>query len=314
MPTAPLLSIGIIFKNEARCIERCLQSLEPLRSAVCCELVMADTGSSDASRQIAERYADEVFDFEWVDDFAAARNAVMDRCHGKWYFSIDCNEWLDADILELTAFIRGRNQANFAFVSIRNYFSAELESGGSYSDFYTARILRMSTGQRFHNAIHETWTVCEPFEWLTRTILHHDGYFFQDPQARKNKEKRNMTLLRKRLAENPEDLAILVQCVESGGNDEKFMEYIRRAVKIVKERKSPQLTLGAGLLCHAVGAALARELPELEEWLALAQTMFPHSMFTLVDINHMVFMHAYQEKKWEKPSAAAKDIGKGSKN
>ena len=54
----PLLTVGIIFKNELRCLERCLKSLQPLREAISCEVVMADTGSSDGSREIAERYAD----------------------------------------------------------------------------------------------------------------------------------------------------------------------------------------------------------------------------------------------------------------
>ena len=55
MKTAPLLSIGMIFKNEERCLERCLKSLQPLRDAVPCELVMADTGAEDGSRTIAEQ-------------------------------------------------------------------------------------------------------------------------------------------------------------------------------------------------------------------------------------------------------------------
>ena len=54
----PFLSIGIIFKNEIRCLERCVKSLAPLREAVPCELVMADTGSNDGSREVAEQYAD----------------------------------------------------------------------------------------------------------------------------------------------------------------------------------------------------------------------------------------------------------------
>ena len=309
--TAPLLSIGLIFKNEERCLERCLKSLEPLRKAIPCELVMADTGATDNSRAIAEQYADEVFDFEWIDDFAAARNAVMDRCHGRWYFSIDCDEWLDEDIRELIAFVKGRKKVDFALLSIRNYFSAELDLGGFYSDFYTARLVRMSAGQRYHGVIHETWTVREPVEWLTHTILHHDGYFLQDPQARKKKEKRNMTLLRKRLAEEPENLTTLLQCIESGRNDENFLQYIRRAVEIVKKGKAQHLNRGMCILCHAVGIALSRELPELEEWIALAQTMFPDSVFTLVDINHMVFMNAYQEKEWEKAIRSGEGYRKG---
>ena len=78
----PLLSIGMIFKNEVRCLERCLHSLQPLREAVPCQLVMADTGSDDGSREIAAQYADVLFDFPWVNDFSAARNAVLDRCTG----------------------------------------------------------------------------------------------------------------------------------------------------------------------------------------------------------------------------------------
>ena len=68
----PFFSIGIIFKNEIRCLERCLKSLQPLKNAIPCEIVMADTGSTDGSREIAEQYADVLFDFEWVDDFSAA--------------------------------------------------------------------------------------------------------------------------------------------------------------------------------------------------------------------------------------------------
>jgi len=102
----PLLSIGIIFKNEIRCLERCLKSFQPLREAIPCEIVMADTGSIDGSRYVAERYADILFDFPWIDDFSAARNAVMDRCSGKWYLSIDADEWLDGDITELVEILR----------------------------------------------------------------------------------------------------------------------------------------------------------------------------------------------------------------
>ena len=80
----PLLTIGLIVKDEIRCIERCLKALQPLREAVPCEVIVADTGSTDGTRKVAEQYADLVFDFPWINDFAAARNAVMDRSSGSW--------------------------------------------------------------------------------------------------------------------------------------------------------------------------------------------------------------------------------------
>lgn len=125
MERKPVLSIGIIFKNEIRCLERCLKSLQPLREALPCELVMADTGSDDGSREVARAYADILFDFPWINDFSAARNAVMDRCSGKWYFSIDADEWLDEDVSALVEFFSPGSEepkTDICAVMERNYY------------------------------------------------------------------------------------------------------------------------------------------------------------------------------------------------
>ena len=122
MPT-PLISIGIIFKNDIRCIERCLKALQPLRDAVPAELVIADTGSTDGSREVAEKYADILIDFPWIDDFAAARNSVLKRCSGKWFMFVDTDEYLDEDVSELVRFLRGskKRPEMGATVVVRNY-------------------------------------------------------------------------------------------------------------------------------------------------------------------------------------------------
>ncbi len=300
MKTAPLLSIGMIFKNEERCLERCLKSLQPLRDAVPCELVMADTGAEDGSRTIAEQYADEVFDFAWVDDFAAARNAVMDRCRGKWYLTIDCDEWLDADFSELLAFLKSKNRADFAFVIQRNYFSAELEQSEAFNDFRALRLVRMAAGERYHGAIHESWGFREPAARLTRTILHHDGYLFITPEASKKKTERNMKLLRKRLKEEPDSLRTLNQCIESGGRDADLTYYVRHAVEVVQTGRDHWQRYGGLIMRHAVEHARTREMPELNEWIDYAKTQFPGSIYTLVDINYNAFLTVYDDKEWEK--------------
>ena len=82
-----------------------MKSLEPLRKAVPCELVMADTGSTDGSRAVAEKYADILFDFPWCDDVAAARNEAHRHARGGWVLSIDADETVQGgerqDIREL---------------------------------------------------------------------------------------------------------------------------------------------------------------------------------------------------------------------
>ena len=107
------LSVAIIFKNEIRCLERCLKSLQPLRERLSLQIVMADTGSDDGSRAVAERYADVLFDFPWINDFAAARNAVLDRCEGKWTLVIDCDEWVDRNTGELVKFLHSKQAQTY---------------------------------------------------------------------------------------------------------------------------------------------------------------------------------------------------------
>ena len=60
-------------------------------AAVCDELVVVDTGSTDDTKMVAADHGAKVFDFEWIDDFSAARNYSFEQCTGQWIL------WLDAD-------------------------------------------------------------------------------------------------------------------------------------------------------------------------------------------------------------------------
>lgn len=229
----PQLSIGIIFKDDIRSLERCLKALEPLRKAVPCELVMADTGSTDGSREIAQRYADLLFDFPWVNDFSAARNAVMDRCSGVWYLTVDSDEYLDPDISELMQYVTATEKKcrPFGYVIVRNYRTREMRPDDS-SDFSALRLVRMDTGSRYEGAIHERLvkaagaTVVN----LKHTIFHHDGYATDDMSNSVNKLERNLVLLRQELVKHPDDPVRLLQCIESSlYHPEERKEYIRKS-------------------------------------------------------------------------------------
>lgn len=294
-----ILSIGIIFKNEIRCLERCVQSLQPLRDALPCQLVMADTGSDDGSREIAEKYADIFFDFPWINDFAAARNAVLDRCTGVWFMWMDADEWLDTDWSDLKEFlnqVENWNQYGLVDMKIRSYVSEDIIQG-DYSDFRTCRMFRRDLGLRFEGAIHEhlVGKVYSPSYQLQQTFLHHDGYVGFGGEKGKAKRKRNMELLEKALEKEPENLLTLQQCIDSSLGD---MEYIQRAVDGV-EKKHPQWKeLGPAIYRSAVSVSMQEAPEKREKWIKRARELFPDSIFTRMDVSYFQFFTLIQQKQY----------------
>lgn len=318
----PVLSIGMIFKNEIRCLERCMKSLQPLRDAIPCELVMADTGSSDGSREVAEQYADVFFDFPWINDFSAARNAVMDRSSGKWFFSIDCDEWLDEDISGLVKFLTGKDSRSHAVagLTVRNYTEKEFEM---YNDMVGVRLLRMDTGVRFRGSIHESFDFGSKGAKLFRTltVLHHDGYVADGGPWGAEKQERNMTLLEQQLERTPDDLRTLVECVESARDAGEQERYLRRAVAGVKEKSPRWDSYGPPILRYDVIVAMNRHLTEVNERAELCMELFPQSPYTRIDVSYaMVRVLSEQEKfseliPWgERYAEGMAEYQKGSKD
>ena len=85
------ISLCMIVKNESAVLARCLDTVADL----CDEIVIVDTGSTDNTKEIAARYTDKIYDFEWVDDFAAARNFSFSKATCDYIYVPDADEVLD---------------------------------------------------------------------------------------------------------------------------------------------------------------------------------------------------------------------------
>lgn len=110
----------MIVKNEEAIIERCLTSLECLRPALA-QVCIYDTGSTDATVQIARSLGATVHDGYWDDDFSRARNESLAMASTPWVATIDADETIWADPHALAQFLTHyRNKATAAKVSITN--------------------------------------------------------------------------------------------------------------------------------------------------------------------------------------------------
>jgi glycosyltransferase involved in cell wall biosynthesis len=90
------LSALLIVKNEESIVATALESVKDFD-----EIVVVDTGSTDATLDIVKRYTDTIYHFPWVDDFAAARNFAIEKATGDWCFSIDADHKLVTPIAEV---------------------------------------------------------------------------------------------------------------------------------------------------------------------------------------------------------------------
>ncbi len=213
------LSICMIVKNEQRCLERCLKSLTPLREQISCEVIVTDTGSTDNTVEIAEKYADKILHFKWCDDFSAARNVGLEEAKGEWILSLDADEELVEDVSHLVKFLKSeeRHQYTGAFLLELNCFDAEMcnqckslkDYTGRTSTFLCYRLFRANLKPRYLGIIHEYVPYREPLYTFGLT-LYHDGYAYENAAKRKQKRMRNASLLQKQLKTNLHDLRVIV--------------------------------------------------------------------------------------------------------
>ncbi|WP_125141505.1 tetratricopeptide repeat-containing glycosyltransferase family 2 protein [Clostridium transplantifaecale] len=207
------LSIGLIVKNEEKNLDRCLTALQPLLKGVTSELIIVDTGSSDQTVEIAHKYTEKVHFFDWCDDFAEARNYVLDKAKGEWFLYIDADEWFESVSL-IVAFLNSSESEcyNDACFIIRNYDSFSRSS--NYTEEYIKRLFRKLPGRKFEGIVHEHVTNMGKLKFIDEHINHY-GYVQDSTNFERNKKnKRNLPLLIRELEKEPDNLLMLYQLAQ----------------------------------------------------------------------------------------------------
>lgn len=231
-----ILSIGMIVKNEGKNLERCLTSLKPILESVDSELIIADTGSTDNTVEIAKKFTDNVFYFEWINNFAAARNSTLDRAKGEWYMFIDGDEFFQS-CDEIIRFFNSGEYKKYTLATYiqRNY--THLDNYSEYSDHNALRLCKIVPELRFKGIIHETFAlenVVSIIKFLP-TVADHFGYAYtSDPELEEKKIQRNLKLLLELaeqgpLTDHPLVYKQIADCY-SLNDSEKALEYVNKGL------------------------------------------------------------------------------------
>ncbi len=197
---------------------------------------MVDTGSKDRTREIAQEFGARVFDFVWVDDFAAARNAALARATGDFAFWLDADDVVDPPERErLEQLIGGLGMNGPAAYVVKCSCDPSRNGEGGQTVVDHVRLFPVREDVRWSYRVHEQILPAlrradVPVRWTGLTV-RHTGYV--DRALRARKLDRDARILHEELAERPRDPFVLFNLGAIGIERHDWrqaIDYLRRSL------------------------------------------------------------------------------------
>ena len=239
-------------------------------------IIIGDTGSSDGSAEAAARLGVRVLDVPWTDDFAAARNQVLDACPESWVLVLDADERLaPCDWADLRAWCHRHDplaDAAGLVLATRNYLTGPqrrgwqpvslpdphgLPEGPPAPGYVISRKVRLFPARpdiRFRGVLHETVEADLATAGLPLRAgpwpIHHFGMLMANPA----KDRRYLELARRKVTEWPRDpraWAELADCAVACGQDAEALDAAECGLAL--DPDDPDLGLTTGEMLRRLG-------------------------------------------------------------
>ena len=161
------ISLCMIVKNESAVLARCLDTVADL----CDEIVIVDTGSTDNTKEIAARYTDKIYDFEWIDDFSAARNFSFSKATCDYIYAPDADEVLDEANRQEFMKLKECMVPEIEIVQMR-YHTVSHDTVLNVADEYRPKLFKRLREFTWIDPIHETVRL-EPLVFDSDVVITH---------------------------------------------------------------------------------------------------------------------------------------------
>lgn len=167
--TLPLSGV-VVTKNEADRIARCVNSMRTL----CREVIVLDSGSSDATVAIARDLGARVEHLDW-QGFARQKNAAIALASQPWVLLLDADEWLEAAAWERVRalFAAEIERADVWLLLRRTHFLGHAMRAGSFAREPVHRLFRAHLRHGLR-AVHEYLDVADARVRTSDIALEHD--------------------------------------------------------------------------------------------------------------------------------------------
>ena len=163
----PVSAVVISF-NEERNIGACLESLR-----FADEIVVVDSGSTDATLEIARRYTDKVLDVPW-GGFGPQKQAAVERASHDVVLNVDCDERVTPELAEEIGRLLAGEDIAAAYTVPRRTFVGEKEIRHcGWSPDRTTRLFDRTKARFTADLVHERVDVSGETRPLRNPLLHH---------------------------------------------------------------------------------------------------------------------------------------------
>ncbi len=243
----------MIVKNGERDLAECLESVR----GVVDEIIVADTGSTDHSIEIARLAGAKVISIPWDNDFAKARNLSLSKVTADWVLMLDADERLDPGAPQVLPSLLSRRVTAGFQVIIRNYVStlshkiwdrpAKPNDSGygparsypAYVDHENVRLFRRDPQIYFTGRVHETvgWQILAAKRAIVNSnlIIHHMG-MVRDDEERARKILFYLELGRQKVRDMPDNsqahFELGVSELENLGNVRQALQSFERSCEL----------------------------------------------------------------------------------
>ena len=161
------ISLCMIVKNEEENLARCLNTIHDIVD----EIIIVDTGSSDKTKEIARNYTQKLYDFPWMDDFAAARNYAFSKATCTYWLWLDADDVLLPEDREKLCSFKTEKTDDFD-VAMMPYHVAFDEDENPTFHYFRERIIRRNHALPWQGAVHEVIAPFGKIEHLEIAICH----------------------------------------------------------------------------------------------------------------------------------------------
>lgn len=209
------ISICMIMKNEEKNLDKCLASI----SCEAFELILVDTGSTDKTIEIAQKYVSKVYYFDWCNDFASARNYSLSLASNDWVLVLDCDEFITSISVDSLLSFMQKYPSSIGLLTRENHYIMN-----DTDSVYTDQVERFFNRTIYHyeGAVHEQLV---PFPSLISSgfvpnckkidlLCEHTGYLGSTEELIA-KATRDAKILKEMLRNDPDNPYIYFQLGQS---------------------------------------------------------------------------------------------------